>query len=68
MHPKNEAASTFLALGARRNDACDVSLVLVLGFSACVNTAKHADLITAFPEKGKWEERYFFQPGSAMIG
>ncbi|CZR46879.1 uncharacterized protein FPRO_08253 [Fusarium proliferatum ET1] len=58
MHPKNEAASTFLALGARRNDACDVSLVLVLGFSACVNTAKH----------GKWEERYFFQPGSAMIG
>lgn len=44
MHPKNEAASRFLAFGARRNDACDVSLVLVLGFSACVNTAKHGKI------------------------
>ncbi|WJG35361.1 uncharacterized protein FOBCDRAFT_261089 [Fusarium oxysporum Fo47] len=35
-----EAASTFLAIGVRRNDACDVSLVLILDFSACVNTTK----------------------------
>ncbi|KAJ0137960.1 General alpha-glucoside permease [Fusarium oxysporum f. sp. albedinis] len=56
------------AIGVRRNDACDVSLVLILDFSACVNTTKKADFITTFPENGKWEERYFFQPDSAMIG
>ncbi|KAI3584675.1 hypothetical protein IWW34DRAFT_783110 [Fusarium oxysporum f. sp. albedinis] len=28
------------AIGVRRNDACDVSLVLILDFSACVNTTK----------------------------